>query len=178
MSLQDAKNKLEQNKKETEIIDRLINPQKTTKPKFKIPPRKDISQIEQILKDKLNEKKEKITENIVNQANRKYADEIKIFHERAIELKKDVKDFAKKVETENNNNIESVLENRGYSSHYLAGLPDDIKEATEDKFFQLADEPGQIEEMRKEINEFLLNVKIGIQPLSDVKPLLDKINLM
>lgn len=179
MSLKDAKNALEENKKEAETIENLINPPKN-KPKIKIPPQKDIRLIETILDDKLRIKEKKLTEDFVDSINRKYEKEIKELHQKAINLKREFETFAKKIEAENGNNIVSVLSDSGYnySGNYVKHLPENMKEATDDKFFQASDEPKQIKEMKQEIDEFILNVKIGVQPLSDIKPLIDKINLI
>lgn len=178
MSLEKAKEKLQENQKEKDTIEALINPPKITKPKIKIPPQKDIRLIEQILRDKLESKKRKITEEYVENINHKYEKEIKEIHQKAINLRIEAETFAKKIELENNNNIKARFLGNNYEGGYLKDLPEDIKEATNHDFFELTEEPGQIKAIQTEIDEFLLNIKIGDQPLADVKPLIAKIELM
>ena len=89
-----------------------------------------------------------------------------------------LEDVAKEIIDENNGKLKlRFMDENSYNSGYLKDLPDTIEEAREDVGLEVNDDDYPIiDELRKEVDEFVLNVKLGLEPLAGVKPLLEKID--
>ena len=92
-------------------------------------------------------------------------------------LKKEAEELGKEIIKESNGKIKlRFLDNNGYGSCYIKNLPEDLKEAHEENMMEVEDEDiPVISSLKAEIDEFILNVKLGLESIAGVKPLLAKI---
>jgi len=170
-NLELAKQTLEENKN----LETIINPQ--PKKRIKLPLARDVNLVESIINKKLDTRTNQFKEKLLNQAKTKYKTEIDAIHQKAINLRKEAEKIGRLVEVETNENVTAKFMQGSYSDGYFGDLPEDMAKATEYDFFEASGENfPEIEKMKAEVEEFLLNARIGITPLSDVKPLLDKID--
>lgn len=170
-NLEQAKATLEDNKN----LEAILNPQ--PKKRVKLPLARDVNLVQSILDKKLETRTEQFKEKILNQAKAKYQSEIEAIHTKAISLRKEAESVAKLIEQDGNGNITAKFLHENYGGGYFNELPEDMTEATKEDFFEIeGDKFPQVEGLKKEIEEYLLNVKIGLAQLADVKPLLEKID--
>lgn len=172
-NLNEAKQVLEENKS----LDAIINPQ--IKKRIKLPLQRDVNLIQSILDKKLEARESKFKERKLKEMKDKYQKEIEAVHTKAIALRKEAEKIAKAIESESSGNIKAKFLHNGYSSGYWDQLPEDMDSATSDEIFEVdGDAFPELMEIKKEMEELLLNIKIGMTPLTEVKPLLEKIDKM
>ncbi len=170
-NIQKAKEKLEEGKN----LEAIINPKPGKR--VKLPLQRDVNLIESILNKKLDDKAEKFKENLLGSIKNKYSKEFEQIHLEAIALKRKAEQIGREIENENNGNVQAKYLHDNYDSSYLSDLPEDMDSATEHDLFEIKDSTfPKIEKMKKEIDEYVLNVKIGLAPFADVKALLAKID--
>ena len=170
-NLQEAKQTLEDSKS----LEAILNPQ--PKKRVKLPLQRDVNLVQSILDKKLESRTAQFKEKMLNQAKTKYQAEIEAIHIKAISLRKEAENIARLIEQDGNGNITAKFLHNNYGGGYFNELPEDMTEATREDFFEI--EGGnfpQVEGLKKEIEEYLLNVKIGLAQLADVKPLIEKID--
>jgi hypothetical protein len=171
-NLDEAKQVLEENKN----LEAVLNPQMAKK-RIKLPLQRDVNLIQSILDKKLEARESKFKERKLKDIKDKYKKEIEAIHVKAIALRKDAEKISKLIETESSGNIKAKFLHDNYGSGYWNELPEDMDQATSDEIFEVdGDSFPELMEIKKEMEEFLLNVKIGMAPLADVKPLLEKID--
>lgn len=172
-NLEEAKQILEDNKS----LEAVINPQ--PKKRIKLPLARDVNLVQSILDKKLEARESKFKERKLREIKDKYKKEIDAVHDKAIALRKEAEKISKEIEAESSGNIKAKFLHNGYSSGYWDQLPEDMDNATSDEFFEVdGDSFPELLEIKKEMEEFLLNVKIGMTSLVEVKPLLEKIDKM
>jgi len=173
-NLEEAKQVLEDNK----TLEAVLNPQMAKK-RIRLPLQRDVNLVESILDKKLETRESKFKERKLSDIQDKYKKEIEAIHTKAIELRKEAEKIAKTIENESSGNIKAKFLSNNYGSGYWNELPEDMDQAVSDEIFEVdGDSFPELLEIKKEIEEFLLNVKIGMAPLADVKPLLEKIDKM
>jgi len=172
-NLEEAKKTLEDNKN----LEAIINPQPQQK-KIKLPPQRDVNLVQTILEKKLEGRTEQFKERMLNQATAKYQKEIEAIHLKAVALRKEAEMISREIEKDSGNMIKAkFLSNNNYNDGYFGELPETMSDATEHEFFEVeGDKFPQIEGLKREVEDFLLNVKIGMAPIADIKPLLEKID--
>ena len=170
-NIDQAKEKL----KEKSALESLLSPcpppfTSTKTPKNRLPLQRDIQMIERILDEKLKFKQNQIEEKILNEYKTKFSIEIQEIHEEAVILHKRVQKLINTIEKESQGLI--IDGNRGYWSD----LPEKIEDTEDTNYIRISDNDAPIiTEIKNEISEYILNLKIGIAPMADVKILLDKI---
>ncbi len=170
-NLQEAKRTLEDNKN----LEAIINPK--PQKRVKLPLARDVNLIQSILEKKLEARTEQFKEKLLSQTKTKYQSEIAEIHSKAIALRKEAESVARQIEQESGNNITAKFLHDNYGGGYFNELPEDMDEATKEEFFEVAENKfPEVEGLKKEIDEFILNLKIGLAPIADVKPLLEKID--
>ena len=170
-NLQEAKQTLEDNKN----LDAIINPK--PQKRVKLPLARDVNLVQSILDKKIEARTSQFREKILSQAKAKYQAEIEAIHTKAIALRKEAENIARLIEQESGGNITAKFLHDKYGGGYFNELPEDMTEATKEDFFEVeGDKFPQVESLKKEIEEYVLNVKIGLAPIADVKPLLEKID--
>lgn len=170
-NLEEAKQILEDNK----ALESIINPQ--AKKRIKLPLQRDVNLIQSILDKKLEARESKFKERKLKDIKDKYQKEIEAVHTKAIALRKEAEKISKAIEVESSGNIKAKFLHNGYSSGYWDQLPENMDGATSDELFEVdGDLFPELVEIKKEMEEFLLNVKIGMTPLAEIKPLLEKID--
>ena len=176
-NLAKAREKLGEKTAEEKQIENLINPPPVMK-KIKVPPARDVNLIESILNKRLDEKTKIYKEKIENEVKERYKNKFDGIHQKAMDLKDEAIIIAKEIIDENNGKLKlRFMDENSYNSGYLKDLPDTMEEAREDVGLEVNDDDYPIiDELRKEVDEFVLNVKLGLEPLAGVKPLLEKID--
>ena len=173
-NLAEAKQVLEENKS----LEAVLNPQMAKK-RIKLPLARDVNLVQSILDKKLEARESKFKDKKLADIKDKYKKEIETIHVKAIELRKEAEKIAKTIESESSGNIKAKFLHDEYGSSYWNELPKDMDEATSEEIFEAdGDSFPELVEIKKEMDEFMLNVKIGMAPLADVKPLLEKIDKM
>lgn len=178
-NLEKAKAVLKEKTKENDEVEKLLNPPPVPPKKIKIMPRKDIDMAERILTDKLDKKIQTYGEEQARTKNQQYKTEIIALYQKAIDLKKEAMALSKTVEQETGGMIKASFETNNYGRGFWASLPDSISEAKEDDFFDVERDQKnspQIKEMREEIDNYILNLKIGNAELIEIRALLNKID--
>jgi len=172
-NLEEARQILEDNKS----LEAVINPQ--PKKRIRLPLQRDVNLVQSILDKKLEARESKFKDKKLADIKDKYKKEIEAIHTKAIALRKDAEKISKLIETESSGNIKAKFLHNGYSCGYWDQLPENMDNATSDEFFEVdGDSFPELVEIKKEMEEFLLNVKIGMTPLAEIKPLLEKIDKM
>lgn len=169
-NLQEAKESLA---KSSQLAAILTPPTKTKN--IKLPRLHDITLVENIINQKLKDIKEANNNNYLAKVLTKWAPEIDQIHTKAVSLKKEINSITIAIEQDTNNTIKV---NPGYS-HYWDKLPQNLKEAKEeDRILEINDDniPSTTTTIEKEIEEFLLDIKLGIKPISEAKIILEKLN--
>lgn len=169
-NLQEAKESLAK----ANQIESIMTPAAKTK-RIKLPLARDINMIESLINTKLKNKEETYRETALNNAKAKWAIDVKMFHSMAVDLREKITAFAATVEKETKGSITIGL---GSYSGYWGKLPETMTEAYDDQeMLETKDTniPGLVT-LRREIDEQLLNIKLGLKPISDVKALLEKID--
>ena len=170
-NLEQAKEILEQNKN----LEAIINPQ--PKKRIKLPLARDVNLVESILDKKIETRTNQFKEKLLRQIKTKYQKEITAMHEKAINLRKEAERIGRLVEVESNENVRAKFMHDSYGDGYFGELPENIIEAEKIEFLEANGENfSKVESLKKEVEEYLLNVKIGLAQLADVKPLLEKID--
>lgn len=166
-----ARETLEKNKN----LEAIINPQ--PKKRIRLPLQRDINLIQGILDEKIDAKEKDVKDKLLNTAKIKWATKISAIHSIAISLRQEIEQLVKAIELESNNQITADLnDSSSYTSDYWGKLPKSVAEAEEEEFLELKESKiPEIEKLKEEVNEYVLNIKIGLAPLSDVKLLLDRI---
>jgi len=166
-NLEQIKESLTKNQETEEAIN---NPQTLKKPK--IPLQRDIDLIERTLHNKLKDKESEIKDKLLSKTNQKYALKIKELHQKAITLKQEFIKLNKEIKTQTKI---IQIDLNDYSS-YIRSLPHNLTEILQQEILKLTEKLPEINKMEEEIEDFMLDIKLGLTPLSDIKPLLDKIN--
>ena len=170
-NLAQAKEALEQNTN----LEAIINPQ--PKKRVKLPLQRDVNLVQSILDKKLEDREAKFKEKKLREAQDKYKSEIDEIHEKAVNLRKDAERIAKLVESDSGNNVVAKFLHNNYGNGYWSDLPESLDEAKKEDLFEIdGGKFTEVENLKKEIEEYVLNVKIGLAPLADVKALLEKID--
>ena len=155
-------------------MESIMTPPAKTK-RIKLPLARDINMIESLINTKLKNKEETYRETALNNAKAKWAIDVKMFHSMAVDLRERITAFAAIIEKETKGSITIGL---GTYSGYWGKLPETMIEAyDEDEMLETKDTniPGLVA-IRQEIDEQLLDIKLGLKPISDVKALLEKID--
>lgn len=172
--LDNAKQILAKKGEEASQLEAIVNPGPKQK-KNRLPLDREINMIENILNDKLRIKKKIMQEKASNEAKAKYAKETNNIHAMAVELRQNVQKLADRIEKESKGAM--GIGSNSYDG-YWGGLPETIKDAIENNAGMIRikdDNVPIIDKTKAEIDEHVLNIKLGLAPLSDVKILLDKI---
>jgi len=177
-NIEDAKKALQENSQ----LESILNPQPggTKQKKIKLPLKRDVEIIENILRVKLDDKKKKAEEKIHEEAKIKWGPRMDEIHLKAIILRKEADKLLNEIKKSSGGTIISANDGR-YNDTYWDRLPVDMKEAQEDEYIDI-DRDGDtafrktIEDLKLEIDEFIVNMKIGLAPMADVKIYLDKIS--
>jgi len=166
-----AREVLEQNK----ALETLISPQ--PKKRIKLPPSRDINLIKSILDKKLEARTDQFKEKLLTQMKTKYQTEIDAIHQRAVDIRKDAEQISKLMEKDTSGSVLAKFLNNNYSDGYFGELPESLQDAKNDELFEVKeDNIPEIENLKKEIEEYILNAKLGLAPLADTKILLEKID--
>ena len=166
-NLQEAKESLAKSSQ----LNSIISPPKTKR--IKLPTQRDINMIEQLINNKLKLKAELNQETLLTKAKTKWQTDITQIHQKAISLKKETQILIKRIEKESNNTVKI---DPGYS-HYWHRLPETITEALGEELLEIEkNNQSQKTPLEQEIEETMLDIKLGLKPISDVKALLEKID--
>ena len=134
------------------------------------------------LNSALTKKREEIKEKNFQKDIAQYKELIKNLYKKAIKLKEEV--LKAKEIIEKNPKLEMKID--GYNS-WTGNLPENIKEVENTEIIESRSslkwknngkdpyEPN-LEKEEKEVEQFILNLKLGTALMSDLKPLLEKIN--
>jgi hypothetical protein len=157
---------------ETSQLEAIINPQPKQK-RIKLPLARDIHMIERILEEKLNAKEKTVKEDILKTTKAEWDTEINQIHAKAIQLRKEINTLANAIETKSKSAVKLNMD--GYDN-YFGDLPENITKALEIDVFEIAEENMPIiVALKKKIDERVLDIKLGILPITEVKNLLDEI---
>ena len=166
-NLQEAKESLAKSSQ----LNSIISPPKTKR--IKLPTQRDINMIEQLINNKLNNKRTAINNEFLTKARTKWASKINAIHSEAIDLKKKINILNKEIVAEGYGTIQI---HPGYS-YYWEKLPATLREAQETEILEIDKfESPAIEALEKESTDLQLDIKLGLKPISDVKALLEKID--
>lgn len=176
-NLQKAKAMVYEKNAEETAINNVINPPPIVK-KIKVPPARDVNLIQSILMKRLDDRTRTYKEKIEETIEKKYKNKFDEIHKQAIALKAEAERIGNEIVAENNRSIKlTFLDKNSYSAGYLKDLPENIDEARDEVKMSIEDDQYPIiEKMKGEIEDFILNVKLGCAPIADVKPLLEKID--
>lgn len=132
-----------------------------------------INTASEALRDALNNKKREISKKMQEDDMKKHQKEIEKFYKKAIDLRKDAEKLKDKLEKESGLTI-----NLGKYDGWQGRLPETIKEANEDNIVQEKDDAYKVELKKetKEVEDFILGLKLGTALMTDLQPLLNKIN--
>ena len=132
-----------------------------------------INTASEALRDALNNKKREISKKMQEDDMKKHQKEIEKFYKKAVDLRKDAEKLKDKLEKESGLTI-----NLGKYGGWQGRLPETIKEANEDNIVQEKDDAYKVELKKetKEVEDFILGLKLGTALMTDLQPLLNKIN--
>ena len=155
----------------------IVSPQ--PKKRMKLPLQRDISLVQNTLNEKLDAKEKSFEQKIFEEAKAKWAPDVSVIHAKALNLRREIEALAATIEAENPGVITIDMNQNGYSSDYWAKLPQSIPAAEQEELLEYKDSTiPHIESLRKEIEQFVLNLKLCFAQLSDIKPLMEKIELL
>lgn len=159
--------------KESLRVNTILNPILKTK-RIKLPLQRDIVMVENMLNQKLKSIKNTVNDEQLNKALTKWGPEIDQIHAKAILLKKEINNLTTTIEKDTNNTVK--IDPR--YSHYWKSLPENINDAKEDSLLEITDSnnPPILTTIENEITELLLDIKLGIKPISEVKTLLQNLD--
>ena len=167
-NLEEAKESLEK----ASQLDTILNPQPKGK-RIKLPLARDMNMIQTILNEKLKGKEESIKEELLAQAKQRWDASINQIHTKAVQLRQEIDSLAKLVKIESKEAIK--LDINSYNG-YWDDLPETLQKAQEGEVLEInEDSMTSIVTIKKEIDEHVLDIKLGLSPISDVKILLQKI---
>jgi len=170
-NLNEAKQVLEENKS----LDAIINPQ--PKKRIKLPLSRDINLIQSILDKKLEARTNQFKEKILTQMKTKYQTEIEAIHQKAVDIRKDAEKISKLMEKDSNGSVSAKFLHNSYSDGYFGELPESLQAAKDEELFEVQENNiPEVDNLKKEIEEYILNAKLGLAPLADTKVLLEKID--
>lgn len=172
-NLSEAKEQLEQSKQ----LDQIINQVNQTR-KVKPPRQKDIQIIEEMLEKKIRTKSQEIENEILTKSKARWQVETSAIHTKAVNLRQEIEQMAKAVELESLKAITIDINGTNYGSRYWKELPKSIAEAEKEDLLEINDKNTipKIESIKREVEEFIINVRCGMDKLANVKGLIDKIN--
>lgn len=132
-----------------------------------------INTASEALRNALNNKKREISKKMQENDMKKHQKEIEKFYKKAVDLRKDAEKLKDKLEKESGLTI-----NLGKYGGWQGRLPETIKEANEDNIVQEKDDAYKVELKKetKEVEDFILGLKLGTALMTDLQPLLNKIN--
>ena len=132
-----------------------------------------INTASEALRDALNNKKREISKKMQEDDMKKHQKEIEKFYKKAVDLRKDAEKLKDKLEKESGLTI-----NLEKYDGWQGRLPETIKEANEDNIVQEKDDAYKVELKKetKEVEDFILGLKLGTALMTDLQPLLNKIN--
>jgi len=132
-----------------------------------------INTASEALRDALNNKKTEISKKMQEDDMKKHQKEIEKFYKKAVDLRKDAEKLKDKLEKESGLTIN--LEAYG---GWQGRLPKTIKEANEDNIVEERNNAYKVELKKetKEVEDFILGLKLGTALMTDLQPLLNKIN--
>ena len=132
-----------------------------------------INTASEALRNALNNKKREISKKMQEDDMKKHQKEIEKFYKKAVDLRKDAEKLKDKLEKESGLTI-----NLGKYGGWQGRLPETIKEANEDNIVQEKDDAYKVELKKetKEVEDFILGLKLGTALMTDLQPLLNKIN--
>ena len=132
-----------------------------------------INTASEALRNALNNKKGEISKKMQEDDMKKHQKEIEKFYKKAVDLRKDAEKLKDKLEKESGLTI-----NLGKYGGWQGRLPETIKEANEDNIVQEKDDAYKVELKKetKEVEDFILGLKLGTALMTDLQPLLNKIN--
>lgn len=159
-------------------LEAIINPPATTSAtkvkKARLPLARDVRTVENILNEKIKDKETKLGENQVKDAKIKWDPQIKMIHLKAIALKQEVMALAKAIEKDSGGLVK--LNSNSYSA-YWEDMPENMREALENEAIEATDNKNPaIESMKKLVEEQILDIRLGMAPISNVKVLMEKID--
>jgi len=132
-----------------------------------------INTASEALRDALNNKKTEISKKMQEDDMKKHQKEIEKFYKKAVDLRKDAEKLKDKLEKESGLTIN--LEAYG---GWQGRLPKTIKEANEDNIVEERNNAYKVELKKetREVEDFILGLKLGTALMTDLQPLLNKIN--
>ncbi len=157
----------------TRSLEAIISP--PPKKSARLPLQRDINLIQSVLLEKIDAKERILKDKMLDATNAKWAVQISDLHAKAATLRKDVNQLKKAVEADSGEAV--TIDTDDHYGGYWGKLPETAKAAEDHDILELQDcKIPRIETLRQEITECILNLKIGLMPLSGVKPLIDKID--
>ena len=179
-NIEKAKAKIEEQQKEANVLENLINPpaNQQKQKRIKLPLQRDVNLIESILNKKLETRGDQFKEIVLKRTEANFKGEIEAMHLKAIALRKEADAIAKRVDIATNGQVKMKYDSGNYyHSGYWDRLPEDMDKANEDEMMQAdGNSFPEVAVLKAEIEEYILNFKIGLAPIADVKVLLEKID--
>ena len=169
-NLQQAKEAIQQSKTTTSKV---INP--PNQKKAKLPLLRDINLIEQTLREEISKKQKEIENKMIKETTKKWEPQISQLHTKAVNLHQEVESLAQAIKANSQGAI--TIDTDSYSHDYWNNLPKQISDLDTEKMIEIIDDDlPEIKKIREKADRYMLNLKIGLAPISDVQPLLNEIN--
>lgn len=129
---------------------------------------------EQTLRNALNNKASEICKTKLKEAYKKHETKVKSFFKKAQDLRKEMETYANKLPQE----LLLEMSHKSYGNDWQQNLPEasekfDISYLLKEKDHKLTPD---FDKEYAEINQFVLGLKLGTAVMTDLQPLLDKIN--
>jgi capsule polysaccharide export protein KpsE/RkpR len=170
-NLQQAKEAIQQSKTTTSKV---INP--PNQKKAKLPLLRDINLIEQTLREEISKKQKEIENKMIKETTKKWEPQISQLHTKAVNLHQEVESLAQAIKANSQGAI--TIDTNSYGHDYWSNLPEQISDLDTEKMIEIieSDDLPEIKKIREKADRYMLSLKIGLAPISDVQPLLDEIN--